>query len=376
MLQRCFYLLAVLTTIVSFTFSNVSLYPEGTNLPLGSLNLKIRDLAPQTVDWPATNLTSTSDALSFNLASPLAAEFTVQVYTVFWWTPARIQVTMSGGASYTKSAANSCDSVGRVRDYCDTKARVVIRGVSTNIQIADVTIDVCDQLESLLGTALATRTQESLPTLTTGATDISRLLYFKKFAMLGGLSQSMSLPYSKKFIAKNAMQVSTGLVLPLLFDFDTSNEITSTTIDLATTVTNAVKKMLNISTYDNVTDATTVVEYQGGTIAMPSLKNLFHQIVTKEARAALQAYVPAGASMVYDMVVNDLQCRFFNTICSIPATNGIQVINSHFTGFGDLNGILDNALGKAVDETMTDAVFTAVKATSVLTGNRYYLSII
>lgn len=376
MLQKCFYLLAVLTTVISFTFSNVTLYPQATNLPLGSLNLRIRNLVPQTIDWPSTNISSTSDALSFSLDSPLNAEFSVQVYTLFFWTPAKVQVTMTGGAEYSKNASNSCDSQGLYTSYCDAKARVVIRGTYTNLQIADVSIDVCDQIKPLLESTLATRPQQALPALTTGATDISRLLYFSKFTLLNGLSTSLNLPCYKKFIGKNAMQVSTGLLLPLMFDFDTSNPITSTTIGIATQITNAVKKLLNISTYNNETDATTVVEYQGGTVTMPSLQNLFNQIVTKEARAALKAYVPAGASLVYDIVVNDVQCRFFNTICSIPATNGIQVINSHFTGLGDLNGILDSALGAAIDEAMTNVTFTAVKATSVLSRGRYYLSVI
>ncbi|KPI82485.1 hypothetical protein ABL78_8505 [Leptomonas seymouri] len=107
---------------------------------------------------------------------------------------------------------------------------------------------------------------------------------------------------------------------------------------------------------------------------MPSLTNVFLQIARREFRAALSAYVPASASLVYDVVVNDLQCHFFNTICSIPAENGIQVMNAHFTGVGDFNGVLDNAMGKRIDEMMTTITFTAVKTTSYLFRQRYYLS--
>ncbi|KPA74042.1 hypothetical protein ABB37_09352 [Leptomonas pyrrhocoris] len=172
------------------------------------------------------------------------------------------------------------------------------------------------------------------------------------------------------------MQVSTGLVLPVLFDVDTSDNFTSTAIDIAASITSMIKELLNISIYDNVTEGTTSIEYLGGTVTMLSPKNLLNPILKKEARAALSVYVPAGASLVYDVVVNDLQCRFFNTICSIPATSGIEVTNSHFTGFGDLNGILDNALGKSIDEKMTNVTSKNVEMTSISSRGRYYLSLI
>lgn len=376
MLAKCFYLLAVLTTVVSFSFTNVTLFPEGIDLPLGGLNLKVRNIVPHTLDWPSTNLSSTSDALSFTLDNPLSAVFSLQVRTLFFWTPAKLQLTLNGGAAFSKNAGDTCDSEDLVRSYCDLKAHVIIRGILTNAQIADVAVDVCNEAESLLKSTLAARKQESLPTLAPGATDISRLQYFRKFTLLNGLSESLDLPSYNKFIAKNAMQVSTGLALPLSFDFDTSDPNTSTTIDTATSIVNAIKKLLHITIYDNVTDATTTIAFQGGNVTMPSLKNLMNQIATKEARAALKAYVPAGASFVYDVVVNDLQCRLFNTICSIPAENGIQVINSHFTGLGDLGGILNNALGESIDETMTNVTFTNLKKTSILSGGRYYLPLI
>lgn len=372
MLAKCFYLLAVLTTAVSFVFSDVTFYPQGTHIQFGDSNLKIRNLVPLKLDWPSTNISSTAEALSFSLDNPFSFDFTVQVFTFFFWMPSKMQVTLTGGAAYTKNGNGACDSQSLVREYCDIKARVVIRGIETNLKIVDVAIDICDVVESMF----APYGQQSFPAVTKGATDISRIIYFQKFAVLGGLSEVLHLPCSSKFVAKNVMEVSTGLVLPLFFDFDTSNNITSGAIDTVTTITNGIAKLLNVSIYNNLTDATTTIAYKGGNVTMTSLKNVLDQIMTKKARAALKVYVPAGASLVYDVVVNDLQCRFFNVICSIPASNGIQVMNSRFTGLGDFNSILGNALGKSIDEMMTNITFGAVKKTSILTGGRYYLPLI
>lgn len=375
MLQKCFYLVAILTTVISMTFSNVTFYPTATNLPLGSLNLKVRNLVPESVDWPSMNVSSTSDALAFSFDDPIVAKLSVQVYTLFFWLPASMQVSVTGGASFKKPAADSCDSEGFTRDFCNAQARVGIRGFTGKV-IADVPIDVCDMVESMAKEYLTAPAQQSYPALAPKATDIAKLLYFRKFVLASSLTQSVGIPMSKTFVAKNAMRVTTGSLLPFLFEFDTADNRTSQSIDAVVAVSNMVKKLMNITTSTNATDSTTSVNFQGGTVTVPTLENLVQQVISKEARAALKAYVPAGAALVYDIVVNDLQCKFFNTICTIPAENGIQVINAHFTGFGDLNGILDNAMGSTIDAALTNFTFETVKKTSLLSRGRYYLPLI
>lgn len=376
MLQKCFYLVAILTTVISMTFSNVNLMPDVTTLPLGSLKLKVRNLIPESVDWPTTNISSTSDALSFAFEDALVAKLSVQVYTLFFWTPARMQVSLTGGATFRKPANGTCDSVGFTREFCNAQARVGIRGIFTGKLIADVPLDVCDMVESMAKQYLTAPAEQAYPAVAAKATDISKLLYFRKFAFIGGLTQAVGVPFSKTFVAKNAMRVTSGTLLPFLVDFDTADNGTSKAIDAVVAVTNAVKKLMNITTSTNATDATTSINFQSGTVTVPTWENLVQQVLSKEARAALKAYVPAGASLVYDVVVNDLQCKLFNTICTIPAENGIQVINSHFSGFGDLNAILDNALGSSIDAALTNYTFNVVKKTSVLSRGRYYLPLI
>ncbi|KPI82490.1 hypothetical protein ABL78_8500, partial [Leptomonas seymouri] len=224
MLQNCFYLLVALSAMLSFSFSNVTLYPEGKSVYLGSVKLRLRNLQPLTVNLPPTNFSSTSDVLSFDLASPFLVDFRVDVYTLFFWAPAYLRVTVTGGAAFSKNGTDTCDPKGLVREYCDVMAHVVVHGTLTNMRIAEFSFDACQQLTSYLSSTLKARERQLLPEVAASATDISESFYFRKFALLSRLSQKLNLP-QKNFIAKNAMQVSINLVVPLFFDFDTANPI-------------------------------------------------------------------------------------------------------------------------------------------------------
>lgn len=373
MLPQCFYLVALLTTVITLTFSDVTLYPDSTTLPLGPVSLKIRNLVPRSVDWPATNVTSNSSTLAIALDSPLVAKFTVEVFLLFFYVPAKVEVIMSGGMQYAKNMTGGCAYDGMTRGACSTEARVIISGTTINRVFANVTLDVCDTMSAMISSMATMPATASLPTATAGSTDLAKSLYFQKFVWGSAIKQAIGAPASAVLVAKNAMHVSMATLLPFIFDFDSANPLTSATIDSAVRIAELAKKLLNIATTTNANE-TASITFMGGTVTVPTAANLIQQVIAKEARAALKTFVPAGASLEYDFVVNDFRCTFFNTICSMPADGGVQIVNSRVLGGGDAGAVLTNVAGSVVDAVLTNITSAAVRATSAKMGSRLYLS--
>ncbi|KAK7197695.1 hypothetical protein NESM_000721300 [Novymonas esmeraldas] len=373
MLLRCFYLVALLTTTISVTFSQITLYPDGDTVAIGPVNLRVRNIVPQSVDWPSTRVNSTSSALVLSLDEPLVARFSLQVFFVFFYIPAKMEVYLSGDLNFGKNTTGGCGYNNFIHDKCSATARVVVRGTTSNRQLADVTINACDPLIAMLSSVMTPRPTLDYPPLAPGAADIARSTYFQKFLWGSALSELIGVPASAVFAARNAMRVSKGTVLPFELDFDTDDNRTAAAIDAGVRVVDLFKQLLNITTTSHA-NQTTSIPFMGGTVTVPTASNLVDQVLYRQARAALKTFVPARTSLVYDIVVNDFRCSLFGTICTLPAENPVYVINSHIDGAGDAGVILGNIGGARVDEVLTNITASAVRATSVRLGGRLYLS--
>lgn len=209
-----------------------------------------------------------------------------------------------------------------------------------------------------------------------GTTSLTKSTYMLKLRLVNLFADTTGMPVEAEFVTSNVLRLSIGAPVGRGLTFDSEHESDEEVFDAIAVLAKLAKKMLNV-TVDPVKGNHTVIAYgESGEIRVPTLRSIIHQAIAEGTVVALQTYVPRASSLVYDVIVNDFRCKVFNTICSLQADNGIEVVNSRFVGLGDLGTILVNTAGARVDTLLKNVTTAAFKVAGSTFDNRIYLPVL
>lgn len=156
MLAQCFYLIAFITTFITVTVSNVTLFPDGVKLMFGSHSVVLLNAKPSSVKVGMSRINSTSTGFSVLFVDPLEATMVSNavVNGTLFLSNVTIDASVSGSLEMTKEVYDTCRTNTTAMTYCDTKMSVEARG-SLDGSLTTGNQDVCDRAENIVTQLLA-----------------------------------------------------------------------------------------------------------------------------------------------------------------------------------------------------------------------------
>lgn len=377
MLAQCFYLIVFITTVITMTVSDVSLYPNGVTLFFGSQSLQLSNVKPSSVSVGMTSINSTATDLTVIFADPLQAVVVSDVVLndAISLSDVTIQANVTGYLQVAKEVYDTC----RTDTFAVSTCTMKLNAVANLPFIGSFRLDnedVCSYATSIITDVLTPKPYVLYPAAAAGTTSLSKSTYLMKLKLVNLFAESTGMPVEAEFVAPNVLRMAVGAPVGAGLVFDSEHESDVEVFDAIAVLAKLAKKMLNV-TMDPVKGNYTVIPYgASGEIRVPTLRNIIHQAIAQSAIVSMQTRIPRSAGLVYDVIINDFRCKMFNTICSLPADGGVEVVNSRFGGMGDLGTILDNTAGARVDELLTNVTTAAFKIAGSTFGDRIYLPIL
>ncbi|KAG5502326.1 hypothetical protein GH5_05301 [Leishmania sp. Ghana 2012 LV757] len=376
MISQCFYLAALATTAMTITMSNVTFFPEGIATTVAGTGVVVRDVAPDWIQTSSMTISSTTKELAVVVMDPIRAHATAVVTvgdasTAFH---ADVNVSIYGTFNISKIPHDDdCRTKSFAMESCNMY--MAVSGTfGTSGKLLDHGQNICDIVGKIADDLIAPAPFIPYPPVMKGASDISKSTYLMKYRLVNVLSENTGLPVEAHFVRKNVLRVAVGSFVRTSILFDSSYDYDVEVLDAMGVMSRWAKKKLSISV-DPKNRTTTRIPFRGGAVTIPTLRSIVHQAINENALATLRTRVPRGASVAYDVVINDFQCTFFNTVCSIPVKSGVQVLNTRFTGMGDLGTILDNTASTSMDTLLTNITAGAFKIVGSTFGDRIYLPV-
>ncbi|AYU79875.1 hypothetical protein, unknown function [Leishmania infantum JPCM5] len=376
MISQCFYLAALITTAMTITTSNVTFYQEGLSTRIDGTPTVVRNIAPDWIETAAMTVSSTTKELAVVLADPLRAHMTADVTIGDSATAvaADVNVSIYGAFNISKIPHDEdCNTQSFVMNSCHVYMRVS-GTVDTVAQLPADEQNICDAVSQITHDLITPVAFIPYPPVVDGATDIAKSTYLMKYRLVNVLSENTGLPVEAHFVRKNVLRVAFGSFVRTSILFDSAYDYDVDVLNAMAVLSRWATKKLNIS-IDPENSTTTRIPFHGGAVTVPTLRSIVRQAIHEDALATLRTLVPRGASVSYDVVINDFQCKLFNTICSVPVSNGVQVINTRFRGMGDLGTILDNTASASMDALLTNITTVAFKLVGSTFGDRIYLPV-
>ncbi|GET89639.1 hypothetical protein, unknown function [Leishmania tarentolae] len=376
MIAECFYLAALVTTAITITTSNVTFYEGGLSTKIDGKSVSVRNIAPDWIETAAMTINSTTKELAVAFSDPLRAHMTAYVTTGDSPTPVAADVNVSIYGSFNISKTpyyEDCRTQSFVMNTCHMYMRVSGTG-NTVPKLPDGEQNICDIVTQITNDLITPASFIPYPPVVSGATDIAKSTYLMKYRLVNILAENTGLPVEAQFVRKNVLRVALGSFMRTSVLFDSSNDYDVDLLNAMSVLSRWATKKLNISTVPE-NSTTMKIPFRGGSVTVPTLRTIVRQAIHEDGLATLRTLVPRGASVSYDVVINDFQCKLFNTICSVPVSNGIQVINTRFMGMGDLGTILDNTASASVDALLTNLTTVAFKLVGSTFGERIYLPV-
>ncbi|KAK7197696.1 hypothetical protein NESM_000721400 [Novymonas esmeraldas] len=376
MVPQCFYLAALVTTAITMTLSDVSFYADGIFTKVDGTPIVVRNIAPDWIQSSSMTITSTVRELSAVIMDPIRAHATADVTYDETATLAHVTANVSifGSFNITKTPhATDCRTKSFTMHSCDVYMTATVT-VGEDGEPRQHTQNICDVVDRVANDLITPASFIPYPPALSGTSDIAKSTYLMKYRLTNTLSYSTGLPVEAHFVRKNVLRVAFGSFVRTSILFDSSYEYDVEVLDAMAVMSRWAKKKLNIATdLTNVTKTT--LPFRGGSVTVPTLRSIVHQAIGENTTAVLRTRIPRGASVAVDVVINDFQCSFFNTVCSIPAENGVQAINTRFYGLGDLGTILDNTASASVDALLTNLTLAAFRLAGSTFGERIYLPV-
>ncbi|CAM39523.1 hypothetical protein, unknown function [Leishmania braziliensis MHOM/BR/75/M2904] len=376
MTAECFYLVALVTTAMTITMSNVTVYPEGISTTVDGTPIIVHNISPDWIQTSSMSISSTTEEFAVVMMDPIRAHARAAVTISDSPTAvnADVNVSIYGGFNITKTPHDDgCRPKSFVVDFC--RMYMEVSGtVDTIGKLPGGAQSICDVVSQVADDLMAPAPFIEYPPVMEGASDIAKSTYLLRYRLVNILSENTGLPVEAHFVRKNVLRVAVGSFLRTSILFDSSYDYDVEVLDAMGVMSQWAKKKLNISV-DPRNRTTLKIPFHGGAVTIPTLRSIVHQAIKENALATLRTRVPRGASLSYDVVIHDFQCTFFNTVCSIPVSNGVQVINSRFTGMGDLGTILDNTVSASMDILLTNITTVALKVVGSTFGHRIYLPV-
>ncbi|CBZ28092.1 hypothetical protein, unknown function [Leishmania mexicana MHOM/GT/2001/U1103] len=376
MLPQCFYLAALITTAMTITTSNVAFYQEGLSTRITDTPVVVHNIAPDWIETAAMTVSSTTKELAVVFADPLRAHITADVIIGDSATAvaADVNVSIYGAFNISKIPHDDdCRTQSFVMHSCHMYMRVS-GTVDTVAKVPDDEQNICDAVNQITNDLITPTAFITYPPVVNGATDIAKSTYIMKYRLVNVLSENTGLPVEAHFVRKNVLRVAFGSVVRTSILFDSAYDYDVDVLYAMAVLSRWGAKKLNISAAPE-NSTTTKIPFRGGAVTVPTLRSIVRQAIHEDALATLRTLVPRGAAVSYDVVINDFQCKLFNTICSVPVSNGVQVINTRFRGMGDLGTILDNTVSASMDVLLTNITTVAFKLVGSTFGDRIYLPV-
>jgi hypothetical protein len=288
---------------------------------------------------------------------------------------AHLRANISGSVHVEKTVYDTC----RTDTFSITACSMKLSAAGNLPYIGGVLwddVDVCDYTGAVVTELLTPKPYVLYPAALPGTTRLSKSTYLMKLKLVNFFADATGMPVEAEFVAPNVLRLAVGAPVGRGLMFDSEHESDVEVFDAIAVLSKLAKKMLN-TTMDPVKGNHTVIPYgESGEIRVPTLRSIIHKAIAEGTIVALQTYVPRAASIVYDIIVNDFRCKMFNTICSLPANGGVQVVNTRFVGLGDLGTILDNTAGSRVDGLLTNVTAAAFRIAGSTFGDRIYLPVL
>ncbi|KAG5476570.1 hypothetical protein LSCM1_04285 [Leishmania martiniquensis] len=374
MTSECFYLAALVTTAMTMTLSNVTFVPDGISTTVAGTSVVVRDIAPDWIQTSSMTISSTTKQLAVVVMDPILAHSTAIVTigdssTAF---NADVNASIYGTFNISKTPHDDeCRTKSFVMESCDMYM-AVSGTLSASNELLEGRQNICDVVAQLADDLIAPAPFIQYPPAKDGASDISKSTYLMKYRLVNALSENTGLPVEAHFVRKNVLRVAVGSFVRTSILFDSSYDYDVEVLDAMGVVTRWAKEKLGISV-DPQNRTTTRIPFRSGAVTIPTLRSIAHQAINENALATLRTRVPRGASVAYDVVINEFKCTLFNTVCSIPVMNGVEVMNTRFTGMGDIGSILGNTASASMDALLTDITTRAFKVVGSTFGDRIYL---
>lgn len=376
MLQQCFFLLVFITTAITMTISDVSLFPDGITFRFGSRSVRLSNVKPSTVQLGMSSFNSTSTGLTIIFADPVKASLVADAVVdgALSFSDVSINAQVSGYVHVTKEVFDTC----RMDTFAVSTCTMRLSAVATLPLIGSLTVndeDVCDYAAEAVQQLLTPKPYVLYPPALPDTTSLAKSTYLMRLKLVNLFADSTGLPVESEFVASNVIRMAIGMPLRSSLAFDSAHESDVEVFDAIAVLTKLAKKMLNVST-QSLQSGEVVIPLNGaGELRVPTLRNIVHKAIGESAVVSLQTYLPRTSGIVYDIVVQDFRCRMLNTLCSLPAEGGVQVVNARLGGLGDLGVMFDNAVGARVDSLLTNVTLAAFKIAGSTFGDRIYLPV-
>ncbi|KPI88870.1 hypothetical protein ABL78_1987 [Leptomonas seymouri] len=375
MITQCFFLAALVTTMVNMSASNISVWSDSRPLALGPHMVLLSNVKPGTLTLGATSINSTAAGFTVDFAEPMRVDFVADVIVDgdLPLSNLSIDANVSGFMRIDKSVSDTCATGAFAMADCTLKLDVFGKLPFMGDAWADH-VDICDSANVIVTKLLTPKPLDHYPAPQKDTTSLEKSTYLMRLRLVNFFAESTGMPVKADFVAPNAVRLGIGAPMGLSLNFHSEDKSDVEIFDAITVLGTFAKKLLNVSLIP-MDGNSIVIPYASGEVRLPTLHSLIHQAIAEAAVVSLETQVPRSSGLVFDVIVNDFRCKAFNIVCSLPAEGGVQVVNARFVGLGDLGTILDNTIGADLDELLTKMTDAAFKHSGSTFHDRIYLPV-
>ncbi|EPY30725.1 hypothetical protein AGDE_09297 [Angomonas deanei] len=236
-------------------------------------------------------------------------------------------------------------------------ASIFLQGINQRL----LEFDVCDTVANALKDGLKDEPLAVSPPLAATGSKLSSSLYFRNLQAKSRLWTLMGVSSSVEFVSDTSMRINVGSIVDLKADVDTAKFSTSFGArilgKLINTAYNLVKDALNLPDLNNFLSTTISTSTKENiTVSVTDGDSFLEDLLQNEAQLVASTYIPKSASLSFDVVADDMRCRFFGVVCTVPAESGLKVTNTRFHGLGDADAIASKLLTPFLEGILNDVV--------------------
>lgn len=375
MISQCLSLAVLLTTLVTIQFSDVTFLEDGMKVKLGPLPFTISKVKPQYVTSSTIDFRVNSTDVYLNISEPATVYLTAHVRAFLLSSSAGVTAAVSGLLHIEKTPGEDCSTAASTIKQCNMTVEVAINLPGSNVELFRQSIAACDYVQAALDQMAAPIAAIPYPEPTASSTALASSAYFKKIVIGSTVGQLVKLPFKAEYVQKNVMRFNYYTILPISFGIDTRTMHIAEVTAAVMSVVSKVRQLLKIADSSDATELTFGLGSGQATISKEVVSNFFRDVAAGNATAFVQASIPAGVSLTYDLVVNDLRCNLLGVVCTIPVEGGMEVINSRSGRLGDVGAVVDRVLSSTIDSVLTATTVKATTTVNVKKNGRVYLVI-
>ncbi|EPY25029.1 hypothetical protein AGDE_12056 [Angomonas deanei] len=109
------------------------------------------------------------------------------------------------------------------------------------------------------------------------------------------------------------------------------------------------------------------------TVSVSDGDSFLEDLMKNKAQLVASTYIPKSASLSFDVVADDMRCRFFGVVCTVPAESGLKITNTRFHGLGDADAIASKLLTPFLEGILNDVVMAVMTLKTTESNGRVTL---